>query len=496
MNNTSELFGLCWSNPIFKKICPEIRWVENEIDPFPDEDLIQELRKPQSDLCVFPLSYTRLVVFGENGWLLSLKEHFTPQELKGYAPQALQLAKLHGTLLGIPEDITPFALIIQNQTLQKFGFSAPETWEMFESQLSFFKKKSRDCPFIPVSGTGTNHTYGLFLALLRSNGIPPLSEVKDIFNYREAAEGAYNFFLKLMEKGLCDPSDTLDLKKSGKGSLFFQQGRSPFYFDGVSNIHEWHLHLLQSIILSPFPKGPCWQDTPVPIKGSGTAWCIPRNTIDPEKALETMRKIRAPETLSQLEKLHNYPFPAYRPLWSNPEILKRAPLYKFASSLIQSPTVMLFESYGKANYLLEATLRKAFKNRYSFEQWFALIEKGSVPTGHIYHPIISNALNYIKKNLSDIQNIGEIAEAVRLNPSYFRRLFKKESGVTCENYLIRIRMEEAEKLIQIKDLTIKEIAYRVGFRNPDYFSKAFHKYWGKSASTLRKKERGLKPPSD
>ena len=54
------------------------------------------------------------------------------------------------------------------------------------------------------------------------------------------------------------------------------------------------------------------------------------------------------------------------------------------------------------------------------------------------------------------------------------------------DYLIRIRMEKAKLLLKKTDLKMYEIASRVGYDNPAYFSVAFKRYYGKSPSEIQR----------
>ena len=65
-------------------------------------------------------------------------------------------------------------------------------------------------------------------------------------------------------------------------------------------------------------------------------------------------------------------------------------------------------------------------------------------------------------------------------------LFKKEKGVTMQQYHNSVRMDEACRLLCSTLMSIGEIADKLGFSDVLYFSRCFHTYTGKSPSAYRK----------
>ena len=78
-----------------------------------------------------------------------------------------------------------------------------------------------------------------------------------------------------------------------------------------------------------------------------------------------------------------------------------------------------------------------------------------------------------------------MARTVGLSTSHFRRRFKAAFGRTPMAYLERVRMEEATQLIKDGDLSIKEVARKVGYGDANNFSTAFKRFFGTSPHTHR-----------
>lgn len=85
---------------------------------------------------------------------------------------------------------------------------------------------------------------------------------------------------------------------------------------------------------------------------------------------------------------------------------------------------------------------------------------------------------YMKEHFAEDVSLDEIVGAAELSNAYGSSIFKKETGMTITNYLIKVRMEEAQRLIRETSLTINEIAYKVGYTDARYFSKLFIKVVG------------------
>jgi two-component system response regulator YesN len=98
---------------------------------------------------------------------------------------------------------------------------------------------------------------------------------------------------------------------------------------------------------------------------------------------------------------------------------------------------------------------------------------------------VQKALEYITGNYSKELTLEDVASAVSLSPTYFSRLFKMETGENFIDYLTRYRMELAKKFLQQSELSIKEISYRIGYNDPNYFGKLFKKFYGFNPSECR-----------
>jgi two-component system response regulator YesN len=100
---------------------------------------------------------------------------------------------------------------------------------------------------------------------------------------------------------------------------------------------------------------------------------------------------------------------------------------------------------------------------------------------------IALAKDYVSKHLGERIGVQEIAALVGMSESYFSHLFKKETGTNFIDYVNRIKMEMAAKLLENSRLKVADVAERLGIDNANYFSVLFKKVMGISPQECRSK---------
>lgn len=103
------------------------------------------------------------------------------------------------------------------------------------------------------------------------------------------------------------------------------------------------------------------------------------------------------------------------------------------------------------------------------------------------------ALDYIQSHYSNPDlNLNSLCSYLGISTSHFSSVFKEATGQTFMEVLIRTRMDRARELLENTTLKNYEIAEKVGFADPHYFSISFKKATGKSpteyAREMRKNE--------
>ena len=102
-------------------------------------------------------------------------------------------------------------------------------------------------------------------------------------------------------------------------------------------------------------------------------------------------------------------------------------------------------------------------------------------------PIVQDARKYIYANYQDRNlDLRQVAHAIGCNSSYISRIMKQELGISFKDFLTRLRISQAVRLMEDRELSINQIAEKVGYSNQHYFSAAFKNCQGMSPSEFRK----------
>lgn len=103
---------------------------------------------------------------------------------------------------------------------------------------------------------------------------------------------------------------------------------------------------------------------------------------------------------------------------------------------------------------------------------------------------IRKAKRFIADNYTNPElTLGSVADYVGLNEKYFTTRFTKETGSNFRDYLTRLRLARAQKLIETTELKMYEISERVGYNNVEHFNRMFKKYIGISPGDYKREKR-------
>ena len=99
--------------------------------------------------------------------------------------------------------------------------------------------------------------------------------------------------------------------------------------------------------------------------------------------------------------------------------------------------------------------------------------------------LINRARLKIRESLESDLTIQHLAEDLGVSYSNFRKLFKEYTGLSPALYQQDLKLQRAKELLSTTKLSIKEIAYRLNFDSPDYFSSKFRMKTGHKPSDFR-----------
>ena len=100
--------------------------------------------------------------------------------------------------------------------------------------------------------------------------------------------------------------------------------------------------------------------------------------------------------------------------------------------------------------------------------------------------VIQVTKQYIVENCSNHLELEDAALIAHLSPAYLGILFKKETGTTFSEYLVKCRIDKAKELLKQIDYNINEIACLVGYKDAKHFSKVFKRVVGVKPTEFRK----------
>lgn len=102
---------------------------------------------------------------------------------------------------------------------------------------------------------------------------------------------------------------------------------------------------------------------------------------------------------------------------------------------------------------------------------------------------LSYILNYLENHFSEKVELSRLADLCGYSYDYFRHLFRERTGVSCMEYVMNLRFEEAKTALLTTNRSITDIAAHCGFWGSAQFSALFKKRYGLSPKDYRKEHR-------
>ena len=99
--------------------------------------------------------------------------------------------------------------------------------------------------------------------------------------------------------------------------------------------------------------------------------------------------------------------------------------------------------------------------------------------------LYNDARTFILEKISSPLKPSDLAENLNISLRMMQRKFKEELDTSPGNFIQMVKLERAAELLSSSEESIKEIAFHVGFTDPNYFSKVFKKFFGLSPKVYR-----------
>ena len=107
------------------------------------------------------------------------------------------------------------------------------------------------------------------------------------------------------------------------------------------------------------------------------------------------------------------------------------------------------------------------------------------PAGRQPGGAAAQCIAYINEHFAEDLPLEKLAAQVGLSPYHFSRLFKRETGYTPHEYLLRTRLSTARYLLKTTARTVKEIGYDTGFSSESRFCSVFKRQEGMTPTAYR-----------
>ena len=99
--------------------------------------------------------------------------------------------------------------------------------------------------------------------------------------------------------------------------------------------------------------------------------------------------------------------------------------------------------------------------------------------------LFHDAVEIVEQEYSTDVSLDDIARRVASSRRQLQRAFSEVGNTTFRDQLTRVRMDRAGELLAHRGLTIRDVAHRVGYRQPAQFAKAFRRHHGVAPSEFR-----------
>lgn len=147
-------------------------------------------------------------------------------------------------------------------------------------------------------------------------------------------------------------------------------------------------------------------------------------------------------------------------------------MYKQALSMDQANATIDTLSSSERNY----RNIQAIQNELSSTLIENKIKKFTSNEIHSSNPLLQPAFDYIYQHKSENVTLSELAKLCHISPSYFSRIFIKETGENFSVFTPRLKIEWAKQLLETTDQSINQISDELGFCDAGYFIKTFKKF--------------------
>ncbi|HJC23837.1 MAG TPA: AraC family transcriptional regulator [Candidatus Eisenbergiella merdavium] len=102
---------------------------------------------------------------------------------------------------------------------------------------------------------------------------------------------------------------------------------------------------------------------------------------------------------------------------------------------------------------------------------------------------VEQCISYIREHMQEDLSLQSLADLVHFHPTYLSARIKEKVGLSYSNFILSVRMEEAGRMLTGTDWKVLSIAQKCGFKDSSYFNRIFRREFGMSPEQYRKAHR-------
>lgn len=114
------------------------------------------------------------------------------------------------------------------------------------------------------------------------------------------------------------------------------------------------------------------------------------------------------------------------------------------------------------------------------------IEKQKNFSGKRIEEVVRKIRFYMREHVEDNIHLPSLAQQHNIAYPYFRKMFKKYTGVPPHQYVLELKIMRAREMLLTTERSVKEISFALGFQSIYYFSRLFKRKTGNSPTSLRR----------
>jgi len=103
--------------------------------------------------------------------------------------------------------------------------------------------------------------------------------------------------------------------------------------------------------------------------------------------------------------------------------------------------------------------------------------------------VVREVKNILETEYDKPWTLRRLSERIGISSYHLQRLFKKQTGISPKQYLNRIRVQQAKRLLMTGEQNVTEICYTVGFNDPSRFYKVFRQATGSSPLAFKRRNK-------